>query len=249
MKRLEALGVSLFCPVAFCERRVLDRVIVDERRLDQFLLDHVLEEIHEELALALWLVRFLESVLHGKRPEFIDRMCKDVDPGVLLYRVLHREPAQRLLKRDRGLLELNLVRAVDLLCEGCKEVLGEVHHVVDIVVRPVDLHHRELGVVVRVDVLVTEVPCDLKDPLEPADHEALEVEFGRDPQEEFLAEAVVERGERPGICPAVDRLEDRGLELEKVPSFKNRRMDHDPLRLCNPCRLSSFTIRSTNRCR
>jgi hypothetical protein len=81
------------------------------------------------------------------------------------------------------------------------------------VVGPVDLHHRELGVVVGVNILVPEVPCDLKDPLKAADDKALEVEFGRDPEEEFLAEAVVERGKRPGVCPAVDWLEDRGLEL------------------------------------
>ena len=137
--------------------------------------------------------------------------------GVLFYRIRHREPVERLCKRDRGILEFDFVRAVDLLHEARKEVLGEPHHVIDIVVRPVDLHHRELGVVVGIDVLVTEIPCDLKDPFETADNEALEVEFGRYSQEELLAKAVVERGERPGVCPAVYRLEDRCLELEKIP--------------------------------
>ena len=157
-------------------------------------------------------------------------------PAVLFYRIRHREPVERLCKRDRGILEFDFVRAVDLLHEARKEVLGEPHHVIDIVVRPVDLHHRELGVVVGIDVLVTEIPCDLKDPFETADNEALEVEFGRYSQEELLAKAVVERGERPGVCPAVYRLEDRCLELRKSRSFRNLLMEVRIRLLWYPCR-------------
>ena len=158
--------------MALCERRVLDREIVDEGRLDQFFLDHVLEEVHEELPLGLWLIRFFELVLYRDGPELFGRVFEDLDTCVLLYRVLHRELAERLCKRDLGLFKRERSLAVNILHEGCEEVLGKAHHVIDIVVGPVDLHHCELGVVVGVDVLVPEVPCDLKDPLESADHEA-----------------------------------------------------------------------------
>ena len=85
----------------------------------------------------------------------------------------------------------------------------------EVAVRPVDLHHRELGVVVGVHRLVPEVPGDLEDLLESPDHEPFQVELGSDPEEEFLVEEVVVGGERAGVCPAVDRLEDGGLELEE----------------------------------
>ena len=104
---------------------------------------------------------------------------------------------------------------MDFVDDGTDYVLGQGHHVAEVPVRPVDLHHRELGVVVRVHRLVPEVPGNLKDLLEAAHHEPLQVEFGSDPEEEFLVEEVVVGGERPGVCPAIDRLEDGGLELEE----------------------------------
>ncbi|KAF5035845.1 hypothetical protein DSECCO2_581370 [anaerobic digester metagenome] len=70
---------------------------------------------------------------------------------------------------------------------------------------------------VGVDVLVPEVLCNLKYFLEPADDKALEVEFRRDPEVEFLVEGVMVGGERPGVRAAVDRLQGGGLELQVVP--------------------------------
>ena len=68
---------------------------------------------------------------------------------------------------------------------------------------------------VGVHRLVPEVACDLENPLEPPDDQALEVELGSDPEEEVLVEKVMVGGERTGIGSAVDRLEDRGFELKK----------------------------------
>ena len=60
--------------------------------------------------------------------------------------------------------------------------LVELHHVVDVPVRGVELEHRELGVVRRVDAFVAEDAPDLVDALEAADDQALEVQLGRDAQ-------------------------------------------------------------------
>ncbi len=99
---------------------------------------------------------------------------------------------------------------------------------------------------IGVDRLVPEVAGYLKNLLESADNQPLQVEFGGDPEEEFLVKEVVVGGKRAGICPAVYRLQDGGFELEEpvvieIPADQG----DDPAPLRNIFRLSSFTIRST----
>ena len=156
-------------------------------------------------------------MLKAECAEFFEVHRPKINPGVLPHRLLHREAAP-------GAGEVQVVPGkrdgrvpVHLLREEREDLLGEVHHVVVVPVGLVDLHHRELGVVVGVDVLVPEVLCDLKDLLETADDKALEVEFRRDPEVEFLVEGVVVGGERSGVCAAVDRLQGGCLELQVVP--------------------------------
>ena len=57
------------------------------------------------------------------------------------------------------------------------QLLGELHHVVDVGVRLVGLHHRELGVVARREALVAEHPADLEHPVHAADDQPLEVQL------------------------------------------------------------------------
>ena len=78
----------------------------------------------------------------------------------------------------------------------------------------VELEHRELGVVPGRDPLVAEVAVDLVDALDAADDQPLQVELGRDPQEEVDVERVVVRHERPGRRAAGERLHHRRLDLE-----------------------------------
>src|SRR3546814_5746635 len=100
--------------------------------------------------------------------------------------------------------------AVQLHGEVGDELLGEGHHVVVVAVRLVELEHRELGVVAGGEALVPEHPPDLEHPLEAADREALQVELGRDPQEEVEVERVVVGGERAG------RSEEHTSELQSL---------------------------------
>ena len=80
----------------------------------------------------------------------------------------------------------------------------------------VPLDHRELGVVLGREALVAEVLAELVDALEAADDRALEVELGRDPQVEVAVERVVVGHERAAPRAAVDRLEDRRLDLDEA---------------------------------
>ena len=70
----------------------------------------------------------------------------------------------------------------------------------------VGLQHRELGVVRGVSSLVTEVPADFEDSSSSANHEPLEVEL----------RGVDVGAERPGIRATMDRLQNRGLDLDVI---------------------------------
>jgi hypothetical protein len=95
-----------------------------------------------------------------------------------------------------------------------QQLLGEVHQVVVIPVRLVELEHRELGIVARGNALVAEVAVDLEHLLEAADDEALEVELRRDAQVELHVERVVVRRERPRRRATRNGMHHRRLDLE-----------------------------------
>ncbi len=80
----------------------------------------------------------------------------------------------------------------------------------------VPLDHRELGVVLGREALVAEVLAQLVDPLQPAHQQPLEVQLGRDPQIQVAVERVVVGGERPCQGAAVERLQDRRLDLHEA---------------------------------
>ena len=111
----------------------------------------------------------------------------------------------------------DVVAAGCLPGHGANELLGHRHQRLIVAVRLVELHHRELGIVLRGDPLVPEVPIDLEDPLEAAHREPLQVQLRRDPQKQIHVERVVVRGERPRERPAGDRLHHRRLDLEIAP--------------------------------
>ena len=66
------------------------------------------------------------------------------------------------------------------------------------------------------DALVAEVLADLVDALEAAHDQALQVQLVGDPQEQVAVELVVVGHERPRQRAAVERLEDRRLDLEEA---------------------------------
>ena len=82
----------------------------------------------------------------------------------------------------------------------------------------------------RREPLVAEVLADLVDPLEPPDDAALEVELGRDPQVEVAIEGVVVGDERPRRGAAVERLEDRRLDLDEAVVVERAPQRRDDLR-------------------
>ena len=139
-----------------------------------------------------------------------------------------RDAGKRRRQRDLVVAERHLIGADRLARDGREQLLGHRHQRLVVGVRLVELHHRELGVVLRRDPLVPEVAVDLEHPLDAADGQPLQIELGRDAQVEIHVERVVMRHERPRQRAAGDRLHHRRLDLEVAArghELANRRDD------------------------
>jgi ribosomal protein L7/L12 len=128
-----------------------------------------------------------------------------------------------------------------------QQCLGEVHQVLVVPVRRVELHHRELGVVAHADAFVAKAAVDLEHALEAADDQALQVQLGRDAQEHLLVQRVVVRHEGLGVGAAGDGVEHGRFHLhEAVFAHEAWRIaDSVALRAAKRARAASSMIRST----
>jgi hypothetical protein len=114
-------------------------------------------------------------------------------------------------------VELGLVAAGQLLDHAADEVLGELHDVVDIGKRLVELAGGELGVVGQVDALVPELASHLVHAVQTADNELLEVQLGGDTHEHGHVQLVVVGDKGLGGGTAGDGAHHGGLDLDEVP--------------------------------
>ena len=151
-------------------------------------------------------------------------------PACADQRLAHRHARERRIEVDLAAGVGQLRRAGRLARGVAQHVLGEVHQVVVVPVRRVELHHRELGVVADRDAFVAKAPVDLEHALEAADDQPLQVQLGRDAQEHLLVERVVVGDERacafapPGIGCSI------GVSTSMKPcSTMKRRIDESAL--------------------
>ena len=131
--------------------------------------------------------------LDGPLPGDVDRLQRAVRTGAHH----HRRP----VGRPGGVLD-DLPAAVD---PGAVIGMGLI-----------GLQQGELGVVAEVHAFVAERPAQFEHPLDPADAQPLEVQLRRDPQVQVQVVGVDVGLERPGVGPAVDALQDRGLDLQET---------------------------------
>ena len=154
----------------------------------------------------------------------------DVDAAGLLDRL-----GQGLARPRRRHVDLAAVARDDRRAERAAharggELLGAAHAVAVVRVGLVPLDHRELGVVLERHALVAEVLAELVDPLEAAHDQALEVQLGGDAQVERAVELVVMRRERARARAAVERLQDRRLDLDEARAVEIRAAGRDHAR-------------------
>ena len=112
--------------------------------------------------------------------------------------------------------ELGLVRARQALDEARHKLLGNGHDIVDVKVGSVELHAGELGAVGQIDALVAEVLANLKNLVEAADNQHLEVQLRRDTHEQLAVERVVVRLEWQSSGTAGNSSQGRGLDLDEL---------------------------------
>ena len=143
-------------------------------------------------------------------------MLGDVDAGALEDRLAQGDPPPGRREVDLDPVALDLGRAQHPLGDLGDEQLEVVRGLLVVGVGLVPLEHRELGVVLVRDALVAEVLAELVDAVDAADDQPLEVELGRDPQVEVAVERVVVGGEGPRQGAAVERLQDRRLDLDEA---------------------------------
>ena len=184
---------------------------MQERGLDQVRLDVLRQQVVDEQRPGLLALGHLVALRAHRGAERLDvAVREDVDPRAVADRA-----GQRLAPPGGGEVELAR-RSRPPRPPHADERLAAARDVLVVGVRLVPLEHRELGVVLERDALVAEVLAELVDALEAADDQPLQVQLGGDPQVEVAVELVVVGDERPRGRAAVERLQDRRLDLDEA---------------------------------
>ena len=137
-------------------------------------------------------------------------------------RVMHRDVTPGLAEVDFAAPPVGDDPAAERVSGFQHELFCDFRHPVVVGIGRVELEHREFGIVRRVDALVAEIAADLVDPLDAADHEPLQIELERDPQEKIDIERIRVRGEWPRRRAAVKGLQDGGLDLDVAAAAQPR---------------------------
>ena len=96
------------------------------------------------------------------------------------------------------------------------ELLADVHDLVPVAERLVQLHHGEFRIMASGGALVTEGSGNLEDSLHAAHDQTLEVQLDGDAEIQLHVERVVVRGERAGVSAADFGVQDRGFDLDEA---------------------------------
>ena len=214
---LEAENLARMLRILLRERGDLDRMTCDKCRLNQLVLDKCVEEQVQDVADLVSLLE-LDIVLlrHGAR--LIERLdLIEVDAAVLLYGLCHRHLRERLAEVDFISLVDDLRRAVDLLADRAVHVLSKLHHAVVIRVRLIELHQRELRIVLHVEAFISEDAADLVDSLKSADDQSLQVELQGNAELLVLVERIKMRDERTRGRAARVVDKHRRLDFHEIP--------------------------------
>ncbi len=195
------------------QRRHLHGIVGHEQRPPEPGLDGLLVDLGDQLAGAVMGLEGDPEPI-ADRPQLGDRHLQaDLGAAVLGDQLGHGGPPPGRGQVEGPAVVFDDSRAGHVDRRGGQQLLGEGHHVAVVGVGPVQLEHRELGVVAGRHPLVAEHPADLEDPLHAAHDQALEVQLGGDAQVEVGIERLVAGDE--GAChrPAGDRVQHRRLDL------------------------------------
>ena len=112
-----------------------------EGRLNQLVLNKLVEEQVEDIALQVALL-ILDVVLLGNRSGFLQGVdLVEVDAGVLLDRLDHADPLKRFAQVDLSVAVEDGGGAQNLEGDVAQQLLGQVHDVLEVGVCLIELQH------------------------------------------------------------------------------------------------------------
>lgn len=224
---LEALAETGDAAVVLGEGRHHLRVSGDEGRVDTLLLDPLTNELVKKTSVGLggravdlvFSTKRLQEVVGLLGVELITR--RELLAGNPLELGNHLNPPPGTLPVDvvdlaRLCVVLGLVSTGDLLDHSGDEVFSDRHHVVGIAVGPVELASGELGVVGKIDSLVSELAANLVHTLETTHNQHLQVQLRRDTHEQIHVVLVVVSDERLSGGTTGNGVHHGGLDLDEI---------------------------------
>lgn len=134
----------------------------------------------------------------GIEPQFSSQardpfMIGDLEAGVLFEQLGVGAAFEWGSEIDFEIAPVSFVPLADGIESFDNDLLGQVHHDPIVCVGPVEFNHCELRIVPRTDPFVSVDAADFVDSLDTANHQSLEVQLQRDPQEQLHVESVVMR--------------------------------------------------------
>lgn len=143
---------------------------------------------------------------------------------LLLQRLNHVIPLPRPLKLQQILLPTLPLRMIrqrrlavrQVLHHTLDQTLRQVHDIVHIRIRHIELADRELWVMRHIDTLIPKDTADFVYTVQSTDDELLQIELGRDTKVEIEIKVVVMRHERLSSRSARNHARDRRLDLQET---------------------------------
>ncbi len=205
-------------------------MVHNEGRLDQMLLNELLEEEVQDVALLMTLLELNVLLLSDGACLFQSVDLVEIHAGVLLYRVHHGDACERLSEIHLNAVICNGRGPKYFLCQVTVQVLGQIHHAVIISVSLVELHQSEFRIMTGVDALVTEYTADLVNALQTADDQALQVQLKGDTKLHILIQRIEMRFKGSGSRTAGVLYQHGGLYLHEAQTVQIAANSADDLR-------------------
>ena len=154
--QLETLGEFRVLAMAFAERRHLDRIICDESRLYIVTFAFCSEYLVNKFTFTHRRVHFdIELFAHLAQLSLVHAV--DIDAGVLLDRVDHRDTFERTFKANLLIADHNLICTKHIHCAAVNHLFSIIHHPEIILIGDIYLKACKLRVMGAVHTLVAEV--------------------------------------------------------------------------------------------
>ena len=176
--QFETLGESGLTAVHLSKRRHLNRIVGDERRLDEGTLAELTEEFVDEFTLTHGLI-YIHTLREAECTDLVLSLAIAIETGLLLDSIEDRQTTEGRLERN-------------------KHFLCEAHTPQQVLITHVEFHAGKLWVVSFVHTLVTEVLTHLVNSLETTYDEALQVELGSNTHVHVLIQGIKMGDERAG---------------------------------------------------